>query len=798
MKNIFSKKLHWIICAIGTVIAICSGISVNYLEAEKRQSTFNTLIEQKLKVLEKAFFSFNELQLTAQLYFQSSESLDKEKFQQFLASSTREGSGIHSVFWLPKVAKVSSSQFEDQVINTEGQSYVGYKLFPQTTDNCSWSLNDFTFPVLYVSPQNQAENYIGWRAESTCQFAYAMERAFFQRRPEASFFVQDTGSGVRLFSAVMNNEKLRGYLVTSIYFDSFFAAIWPDYKTLDNLHISVMPQFSAKGDASSLLFSSGDESTSSPDLHTETVRHLVKIPGSEEGLWIAFAHTNQNFMGYRYSIIMTVLGILLTFATSVCVWSYSSRLELANRLVKEQTKKLRFQAYHDNLTSLNNRLSLEKRLKQEQLQLQLGESDGFSILFIDLDRFKQVNDSLGHLIGDKLLQAVAERIYFATPEKHRSFRFGGDEFVVCLSGIVDQESARRFANTYRDALDQPYMIDGHNIQVGASIGISRITEYRFTLLDIIQQADIAMYHAKASGEAITFYNEKMLKRIQTRFNIEQELSYAIDNKQFSLVFQPICRGENVAHFEALLRWNHPTLGNISPMDFISIAEDTNQIHALGRWVLNNVCGLLAQWKKIAENDHFPGITVNVSPKQLNDPTFIGFVKTLLETHAIPHQKLGIEITESILMEDGKTTAASLSELKNIGIRLYLDDFGTGYSSLAVLQQYAFDVLKIDRHFITSIHGEEDKSSTLCAAIIQLSRVLGLEVVAEGVETDEQLTWLNAQGCEYIQGYIKSKPLPVETLSAWHPACQAIEPSSLKISRPTHPRLTSLNPANNQV
>ncbi|KXF82019.1 signal transduction protein [Enterovibrio coralii] len=793
----FSKKLHWFIVVIGTVAAISSGFAVNYLDAQRHQNAFETLVEQRLKALEKALFSFNELQLSAQLYFQNSYSLDKIKFQQFLQSRTRKGSGIHSVFWLPKVRRESVQTFETSVVRNEGSSYDTYQIYPQATEKCAWSLTEYTFPVLYVSPQTHAEKYIGWRAESQCEFAHAMERAFFQRRPEASFFHKENGNGVRLFSAVLEKDVLKGYLVTSIYFESFFAAVWPDYKELDNLHINVRPQFSAPHNAAEVLFQSG---VLNPDNYMEIqpVRQLVRIPGSEEGVWIEFTQTDSYLTGYQYSLLVTVLGMLLTFATAACVWSYSSRLALANELVSRQTKKLRYQAYHDNLTSLSNRLSLEKRLKEEQTHLQSGVSLGFSILFIDLDRFKHVNDSLGHLVGDKLLQAVADRIFISTPTEHRSYRFGGDEFVVCLSGVILKDKAYSLAQAYLDALNQQYMIDGHTIQIGASIGISTITDHRFTLLDIIQQADIAMYHAKEQGNAITFYSEEMLTEVQQRFNIEQELAYALTDEQFTLAFQPVFKGDDVHFFEALIRWNHPYLGPISPLQFIPIAEETNQIHSIGRWVLQEVCALLESWQKEANSLDYPGISVNVSAKQLGSPAFISFVKDLLNQHHIPPHKLGIEITETTLMEDEVASAASLSALRAAGITLYLDDFGTGYSSLSLLGQHKFDVLKIDRNFLVDVADDQKRSSKLCAAIVNLSKSLDMDVVAEGIETENQLTWINAQGSVYIQGYLKSKPLPIEQLIHWHPSCIAPQTVFENPVEPTPLPPITFKPANGQA
>ncbi|CZF78476.1 Cyclic di-GMP phosphodiesterase Gmr [Grimontia celer] len=765
----FSRNLHWIVFVVGTVAALCSGFAVFHIDEKRQQSAFNTLIEQRLKGLEKALYSFHELQLSAQLYFQTDKNLSKKKFQQFLASRTRENSGIHSVFWLPKVFRDYIDDFENRVAGSEDDSYNNYQTYPQPDYRCAWALSDYAFPVLYVSPENQVENYIGWRAESQCQFAHAMERAFFQRSPEASFFEKDDQHGVRLFSAVILEEELKGYLVTSIYFDSFFSAIWPDYSTLDNLQISVRPQFSNKNDDSAFLFQTLPQNKNDT-ARIFTAEHLVKIPGSEEGVWFTFTSGEDHLASYRYSLVMTVLGFLLTIATSFCIWSYSSRLALANQLVSQQTKKLRFQAYHDSLTSLNNRLALEKRLEKEQSKLQNAESFGFSILFIDLDRFKNVNDSLGHLIGDKLLQAVADRLFMATQSPNKAFRFGGDEFVVCLPDVITQDGAYRSASVYLDAINQPYLIDGHDIQIGASIGISTIRDHGFTLLDIIQQADIAMYHAKESGASITFFHSDMLEKAQQRFNIEQDLGYALELNQLSLVFQPICKGDRVHHFEALLRWHHPELGSISPMTFIPIAEDTNQIHAIGRWVLARVCQLLGYWQRESGGFDYPGITVNVSAKQLVSPAFISFVESLIEQNKIAPYKLGLEITESTLMEDEQASAQALQALRKAGVRLYLDDFGTGYSSLSLLGEYVFDVMKIDRHFITNVIDSDRSSTKLCAAMIQLAKTLEMDVVAEGVETEEQLTWLLEQGDVSIQGYLISRPLPVEELINWHPAC----------------------------
>ncbi|WP_163392247.1 bifunctional diguanylate cyclase/phosphodiesterase [Enterovibrio norvegicus] len=764
--------LPWAIFLIGAGLAYFSGLSVKKLEKEKQLSTFEALVEQRLNALEKSLYSFQELQFSGQLYFQNSQTLDKETFQQFLASRTKKNDGIHAVFWTPKVDKNTAHQFVRDVVEQEDKDYAQFTLYPETPTRCGSALNKYTFPVLYVSPETHTKTYVGWRADSQCEFVFAMERAFFQRSPESHFFKDEHGGGLRLFSAIVDKNALRGFLTSTLYFEDFFGAIWPHEKIGKSLHITVTPQFSNKGSTSALY-----QTTSLENINASypSVRHLVAIPGNEEGVWIEFQPLNYGEVESIYSLIVMILTMLLTVATAACIWSYSNRLQLASKLVKEQTKKLRFQARHDQLTTLHNRVALEKNLKEEKQKISQGVSDGFSLLFIDLDRFKNVNDSLGHLIGDRLLREVAKRLLNITQDNHRVFRFGGDEFVVCLSGITCKVTSLTFATRYLSAISDNYIIDEHNIQLGASIGISAITDPQFTLLDIIQQADIAMYHAKESGASISFYEERMLKQVQARFNIEQELSQAVELEQLYLMYQPILKSNRVEHFEALLRWNNPNIGQVSPADFIPIAEDTNHIHRIGNWVFVEVCKQLDNWYINAENDTFPGITVNVSAKQLQSPSFVDFVKTLLSRHSFPAQKLGIEITESTLIGNENVALEALNGLRALGIRLYLDDFGTGYSSLSLLSLYPFDVLKIDRSFITDVALPDSKSSRLCSAIINLSHAIDIDVVAEGVETQVQLDWLSEKGCDYVQGFLKSRPLPKEQLVYWHRACHEKPP-----------------------
>jgi diguanylate cyclase (GGDEF)-like protein/PAS domain S-box-containing protein len=410
-----------------------------------------------------------------------------------------------------------------------------------------------------------------------------------------------------------------------------------------------------------------------------------------------------------------------------------------------------FMARHDTLTRLPNRVLLNERI--EQAVTQLGRGSGLAVLCVDLDNFKQVNDTLGHPVGDALLVAVSERLQACVREVDTVARLGGDEFAIVQCGIGAPEDAALLARRIVETLSAPYEIDGHRVMVGASLGISVAPGDGVTCERLLKNADVALYRAKSDGRGTwRFFEPEMDARLQARRKLELDLREALVKNQFDLYYQPICDLElnRVCGFEALLRWRHPTRGFVPPSEFIPVAEEIGLIVQLGDWVLKRACAQASEWPSYVK------VAVNVSPAQFKGPGLVQSVSDALSAAGLSPQRLELEITESVLLTNSVATLAILHALRDRGIRISMDDFGTGYSSLSYLRSFPFDKIKIDQSFVRDV-AAPGESSLIVRAIIGLSRSLGMRTTAEGVETEEQLARLRAEGCNEVQGYLFGMP-----------------------------------------
>lgn len=428
--------------------------------------------------------------------------------------------------------------------------------------------------------------------------------------------------------------------------------------------------------------------------------------------------------------------------------------------IKAAQDDLDFLAHHDWLTSLPNRLMFQSRLRHAMSRIEKGKH--LAILLIDLDRFKDVNDSFGHPLGDEVLQLSAIRMHEILSEKDTLARLGGDEFMVLIEDLDVLENAGRIAQELLDAISKPfYLTNGIEIFLGASIGISIYPDQGESVDTIFQHADAALYQAKKEGKGIfRFYNSGITSSIRIRLTIKTRLRKAISKGELAVYYQPqvdIKTGKVVAA-EALARWIDPIDGFISPSHFIPIAEESGLISQIGEWVLREVCNQGNKWL----NAGYPliPIAVNLSPRQFIHGNIVGLVEKVLSETKYPSEFLEFEITESALMDREEEAIKTLNQLRSMQIRLAIDDFGTGYSSLAHLKRFPVDILKIDKSFVDDIPQNEDDRE-IAATIVAMGHTLRLKVLAEGVETKEQLDFLNSCGCDLYQGYYKSKPLPAD-------------------------------------
>lgn len=438
---------------------------------------------------------------------------------------------------------------------------------------------------------------------------------------------------------------------------------------------------------------------------------------------------------------------------------------------KKVEEQLTHQAYHDPLTGLANRSLLIERLQKADLKAQQTPGYLFALLFLDLNRFKVVNDSLGHAVGDLLLIVISLRLQSCLKPNDTLARIGGDHFVILLEDIQDTHDAIRVAEQIHEQLQEPFTLKGHEFFISGSIGISLSSMGYECSADLLRDADIAMYRAKQSGKAKhAVFDKAMHDRVLARLNLENELRHTIeavqsgDSNALWLAYQPIVclRTGKIKGFEALVRWHHPERGFISPAEFIPVAEESGLIIPLGMWILRQACRQLQEWQSILVNNHATSadqltMSINLSAKQFLQLDLIHLVDQILAETGVSPYSLKLEITETAIVENMEYALETLSELRKRQILLSLDDFGTGYSSLSYLHQFPLDTLKIDRSFVNSIH-QESKHRKIIQAIVTLAHALGMDVTAEGLETSEQLQQLKMLDCELGQGYFFSKPL----------------------------------------
>lgn len=434
-----------------------------------------------------------------------------------------------------------------------------------------------------------------------------------------------------------------------------------------------------------------------------------------------------------------------------------------NRLMNENKKKLEYLAYYDSLTGLPNRKMIIKKLDM-LIHYSGVNNTGFSFIFIDIDNFKEVNDLMGHQIGDRILQIVAERLKNGLHEKDVAGRLGGDEFAVIVRRELSREDILAYADSFKNAIAEVCKFDNKEFYINASFGISIFPVDGETTEDLLKNADIAMHSIKKSGKnGISFFFSEMQVSLWKRSRIENGLKSAVNNKELYLVFQPqyYCDTGRIRGFEALCRWNSESLGHVSPTQFIPIAEETGLIIDIGEWIMRTVLHRFREMQAESKMDF--KLTLNISVVQIVQPSFVKMVERILRETGFDSRYLEFEITESVLISYPEKVIETLNQLKQMGISIALDDFGTGYASLKYLQMLPIDTLKIDRAFVSRI-GETDLGNQIIGSIIWLAHSLGITVIAEGVESIEQLEYLKAQKCDCLQGYLLSKPLEEEQFS----------------------------------
>lgn len=448
------------------------------------------------------------------------------------------------------------------------------------------------------------------------------------------------------------------------------------------------------------------------------------------------------------------------------------QLEEANKILqldiarhKEAEDKIQHLAYYDLLTNLPNRRLLIDRLEHSLAVMARHKNHG-AILFIDLDHFKTLNDTKGHSIGDLLLVEVAKRLQTCVSDGDTLARLGGDEFVVILEDLNEDAAqaavqVEAVCSKIISAVSQPYQLDDYLYHSSTSIGICMFSNQQITVDELLKRADIAMYQAKSAGRnTLSFYDPAMQAALQTRAALEHDLRLAIEENQFKLYYQMQVDDAGKIHgAEVLIRWLHPKKGLIPPLQFIPLAEETGLILQIGEWVLKTACAQIKVWENNPITSHLQ-IAVNVSASQFHDPDFVKRVIEMIQSYAIPPDRLKLELTESLVLDNVEEAIIKMQMLKEIGVRFSMDDFGTGFSSLYYLTKLPLDQLKIDQTFVRNIC-VNNRGAVVVQTIIGMAHNLGMEVIAEGVELEEQRKFLEQHQCHLYQGYLFSKPLPLE-------------------------------------
>lgn len=557
-----------------------------------------------------------------------------------------------------------------------------------------------------------------------------------------------------VFIEQAGEERFWGFVSALIYLDDILAVT--ELETLAQREYGYqLSRIHPDTGALSIVASAGVidlKPSHTSQLNVPNATWMLKISHAPDGtaLWEG--------LGYGVSVLVAVL-------ISLAVNTLLAQPEKLRRIVAQKTAELQTLAFHDALTGLANRRLLYEHLEQT-LHQSARQPLRAALLYLDLDDFKRINDLMGHDVGDRVLQQVAQRLSEALRNMDIVARLGGDEFAVLLQGLDQQACAQQaglVANKLITVIEKPLSLEGKTFTISASIGITLMPVDGDSVDALLRNADMAMYEAKRSGgKRSGFFDKRLQEQALAKIVLDDELAVAIREQQFVLHYQPIygLESREVISYEALVRWNHPTAGLVYPDHFISQAEASDHIRGIGYWVVREACGFIQA--NLQRSGHSPRVAINLSPRQFMDPQLSANIQQILHDTAVEARYLELEVTESSLMDNLDSAIETLTALRAMGMVIAIDDFGTGYSSLSMLKQLPVDKLKIDRSFVKDM--DTDRSDQRIArALIFMAHTLQLTVVAEGIETGEQEKLLQRYGCDSGQGYLFSKPMPVEKL-----------------------------------
>src|SRR6266576_2126228 len=725
---------------IGLMLSLIAAYAVGRWEQRVTKVEFEGVAATELSVMQNGINEYLSRLVTLRTLFESTnEEVTRSEFEVFGGRLFADHPGILRIGWLPRVNRKERADYEAAAVN---DGIAGYQIRSLAPDGglSPAPESKFYFPVFF-STESKTSMVYGPKGGtpgvlvSVPVYAKGTSRTTVpDRRRNLTGFVVGVFDLAQLLQSIRTATAASTAITINAYPPEMGPG-GPQYRSIPDYSSAPQTRQSKQDFAARTHWSGalriGDASWQVQAIPTAGGRLIAR---------------------YDRALIVLTAGLIITISVAVYLGlaSRNSRqLALANRRVLEL-------AQTDILTGLPNRaFFLEQLDEAEPDERQRGGA--FSILMLDLDRFKNVNDSLGHAAGDALLRQVALRLKSALRSTDVLARLGGDEFAIIQAGCDDQRSGSiTLATRISKLIAEPFLLQGHQVEVGASIGIAMAPEHGSDQEQLLKKADLALYRSKSAGRnCFTLYDEAMSAELEARNTLESDLRDAVARCQFELHYRPFFdfpSGERCG-LEALVRWRHPTRGLIPPDQFIPLAEETGLIAPLGEWVLKRACDDATSWPADIK------VAVNLSPVQLKQAELFDVIRSALRSSGLPPERLEIELTESVLLERAAENHALMERLKGIGISLALDDFGTGYSSLSCLTAFPFDKIKIDTSFIGNLTNGH-KSSAIISSIMALARGLGMSVTAEGVETHEQFERLKALGVNFAQGYLLGRPMPL--------------------------------------
>ena len=761
---------------IGLLLSLIAAYAVGRWEQRVTKVEFEGIASTELIVMQNGVNEYlSRLGALRTLFESANEDVTRSEFEVFVGRLFEDHSGILRVGWLPRVNRKERADYEAAAVSDGVAGYQIKSLAPDGGLSPAPQSNEY-FPVFFSTEPKTSFVYgldyssdpIRWatleRARDNDAVAVMPTRLFYDLKGGTHGVLVSVPiyvKGTSRTDVVDRRRNLAGYVVgifdlahllisirtaTAASSDIAIDAYPPDLGRSAGPEYRSVPDYSSAPQTSQSrqAFATGPRWSGTLRIGDATWR-VQAIPAARGRLT---ARYDRALIALAAGLIVTGFAIVYLGLAS----RNSRQIALTNRRVLEL-------AQTDILTGLPNRASFLERL-EEVNSCERGRKGAFSILMLDLDRFKNVNDSLGHAAGDALLRQVAHRLKSTLRGTDVLARFGGDEFAVVQAECDDQRAGSiDLASRISKLIAEPFLLPGHRIEIGTSIGIAMAPEHGSDQEQLLKKADLAMYSSKSAGRnCYTLYDEAMSAELEARNTLEGDLRDAIARCQFEVHYQPFfdVQTGHRKGVEALVRWRHPTRGLIPPDQFIPLAEESGLIVPLGEWVLRRACDDAASWPADIK------VAVNLSPVQFKQAELFDVIQSALRSSGLPPERLEIEITESVLLESAVENHAFIEKLKSIGISLALDDFGTGYSSLSCLTAFPFDKIKIDKSFIGSLM-KSYKSSAIVSSIVTLARGLDISITAEGVETREQFERLRTLGVHFAQGYLLGRPVPINEL-----------------------------------